>query len=113
MRVFELDKLGTAKESCALPERLIEGQPQFKSWDVDSDRDGKIRAGVWQATPGTTRSIKGETWEFCHILSGVAEISEDGGETITVQAGSSFILKPGFIGVWKTVETLRKIWVVA
>ena len=113
MCVFESDNLGIAKESTALPERLIEGNPQFKSWDVDSDKDGKVRAGIWEATPGITRSIKGETWEFCHILSGVAEISEDGGETIRVEAGSSFVLKPGFLGVRNTIETLRKIWVVA
>ena len=42
---------------------------------------GKVRTGIWEATPGTTISMKGETFEFCHILSGRCEISEDGGES--------------------------------
>ena len=27
------------------------------------------------------------------------------------QAGDSFVMKPGFVGVWKTIETVRKIYV--
>ncbi|WP_306970422.1 cupin domain-containing protein [Streptomyces afghaniensis] len=26
-------------------------------------------------------------------------------------AGDSFVMKPGFVGVWKAVETVRKIYV--
>ncbi|MDH2435452.1 cupin domain-containing protein [Pokkaliibacter sp. MBI-7] len=111
-KVFALDNLGTARESGPLPERLIEGSPQFKTWNVDSAKDGKVSTGVWEATPGTTRSIKGEVWEYCTILSGVVEITEDGGEPVRLQAGDTFVLKPGFVGVWKTIETVRKLWVV-
>ncbi len=28
------------------------------------------------------------------------------------RAGDSFVMKPGFTGVWKTIETVRKIYVV-
>lgn len=113
MKVFHLCDLGPAKESLPLPERLIAGEPQFKSWTVDSDKDGKVSTGIWEATPGTTRSIKGETWEYCSILSGVVEITEDGKEPVRFRAGDNFVLKPGFVGVWKTIETVRKIWVIA
>jgi uncharacterized cupin superfamily protein len=71
-----------------------------------------VRTGVWEATPGETRSIKGETFEFCHLLEGVVEIAEDGGETRIYRAGDSFVMKPGFTGVWRTLETVRKIYVV-
>lgn len=100
------------KASKALPERLIAGDPEFKSWNQDVSR-GDVRTGVWEATPGETRSIKGETFEFCHILSGLVEITPEGGTPIRYGAGDSFVLKPGFVGVWKTIETVRKIYVVA
>jgi uncharacterized cupin superfamily protein len=100
------------------PERLIDGSPRFRTWELDSvmaeaAQWGRIRTGVWEATPGVTRSIKGEAFEFCHILSGRAEIAEDGGETRTFGPGDSFVLKPGFVGRWTTIETVRKIYVFA
>ena len=70
-----------------------------------------LHTGVWEATQGETRSIKGETFEFCHIISGVVEITPDGGAPLTFRAGDSFVMKPGFTGVWNTVETVRKIYV--
>ncbi|TIQ41392.1 MAG: DUF861 domain-containing protein, partial [Mesorhizobium sp.] len=33
------------------------------------------------------------------------------GETKTYRAGDSFVMKPGFVGVWRTIETVRKIYV--
>lgn len=106
------------RESTAMPDRLIAGSPAFKTWaqDADAAKGDTVRTGVWEATPGETRSIKGETFEFCHILSGVVEIIPDGGgsggEPVVYRAGDSFVLKPGFTGVWKTVETVRKIYVI-
>ena len=44
----------------------------------DSAKDGQVRAGVFESTVGVNHSIKGETWEFCLILSGVVEITEQG-----------------------------------
>lgn len=73
-------------------------------------RGDKIGTGVWEATPGVTHSSKGTMYEFCHILSGVIEIEEKGGETRTYRAGDSFVMKPGFVGVWRTIETVRKIF---
>lgn len=71
-----------------------------------------MRTGVWEASPGKTISAKGETFEFCHILSGVMQLTEDGEEPVTYRSGDSFIMKPGFRGIWKTIETVRKIYVV-
>lgn len=106
------------RRDVAAPDRLIDGAPAFQTWELDTALAeaanwGKISTGIWEATPGTTRSIKGDTFEFCHILSGRVEIGEEGGETRSFGAGDSFVLKPGFVGTWKTVETLRKIFVIA
>lgn len=102
----------TPRHALPQPDRLIAGSPEFLTWAMDESQGGKVKSGVWQATPGETRSIKGETFEFCHILEGVAEITPDGGAPVTYRAGDSFVMKPGFTGVWKTIETIRKIYVV-
>lgn len=99
------------KHATPAPERLITGSPAFKTWAQDSAKDGTVNTGVWEATPGETHSIKGETFEFCHILKGVAELTEMGQQPIIYRAGDSFVMKPGYVGVWKTIETVRKIYV--
>ena len=50
--------------------------------------------------------------EFCYILSGVVELTEEGQHPRRFRAGDSFVMKPGFIGVWKMIEAIRKIYVV-
>lgn len=99
------------RENLPVPERLISGDPKFKTWAQDVAHGEMIHTGVWEATPGVTHSIKGETFEFCHILSGIVEITPEGGGPVVYKAGDSFVMKPGFVGVWKTIETVRKIYV--
>lgn len=90
-------------------DRLITGSPQFRSWNLE-DRDG-LYAGVWEATPGKWR-IAYDEWEFCHILSGISVITEDGGDAHTLRSGDSFIIRPGFNGTWEVIETTRKEYVI-
>jgi uncharacterized protein len=110
---FHFDRLGEPREYRPPADRVLEGDIVCRNWDVDSAKDGAVRAGVFESTPGVNRSIKGETWEFCYILSGVAVITEDGHAPVTYRAGDCFILKPGYVGTWRTVETVRKVWVTA
>ncbi len=100
------------------PERLIDGNPVFNTWEFDNTSTGdvkwtKVLTGVWEATPGLTHSMKGTTLEFCHILQGRAEITSVTGESWIFGPGDSFVMKPGFVGQWRTIETVRKIYVVA
>jgi uncharacterized cupin superfamily protein len=111
LQTIDTNPAAAPRESKPLPERLISGDPSFKTWPQDVTRGEMIHTGIWEATPGETRSIKGETFEFCHILSGIIEITPDDGEPMLYTAGDSFIMKPGFTGVWKTIETVRKIYV--
>ncbi|MBD3844386.1 hypothetical protein GGC47_000288 [Bosea sp. OAE752] len=100
------------KRSKCPPDRLLAGDPDYTTWAQDASRDGTVNTGVWEATPGTNRSIKGETFEYCYILEGVVELTEEGKEPRLFKAGDSFVMKPGYVGVWKTIETVRKIYVV-
>jgi uncharacterized cupin superfamily protein len=111
LKTIDTNPTTSPRESKALPERLLAGDPSFKTWAQDVAKGDSVHTGVWEATPGETRSIKGETFEFCHIISGVVEITQEGGTPVIYKAGDSFVMKPGFVGIWKTIETVRKIYV--
>lgn len=112
LKTIEHDPSFAPRQDKPTAERLISGSPEFKTWAQDASHDELVRTGVWEATPGLTHSIKGTTFEFCHIISGVVEITPKDGEPATYKAGDSFVMKPGFVGTWKTIETVRKIYLV-
>lgn len=90
-------------------EKVLHGDPVHTAWNLE-DRGG-LYAGIWESTPGKW-IISYDEWEYCHILSGVSVIAEDGGGERRVTAGDSFILRPGFRGTWESVETTRKEYVI-
>lgn len=92
-------------------DKLLEGNPQTTTWNQDLV-EGRVRTGVWEMTPGMSRSVKGNVYEYCHILQGVVEITSDSGETKRYAAGDNFVMKPGFVGTWRTIETVRKVFVI-
>ena len=92
------------------PERVISGSPEFRTWNVE-EAEGGLYAGIWESSPGKWR-IEYDEWEFCHILSGVSVITEEGGGSVTVRAGTAFVLRPGFKGTWEVLETTRKEYVI-
>ena len=99
-----------AETSTPPADRLVSGNPVHRTWNVEDDGKG-LYAGVWESTPGAWRVAYTE-WEFCHIVSGVSVLTEDGGEPVTVRAGDDFVIRPGFNGVWTVVETTRKTYVI-
>ncbi|WP_117196061.1 cupin domain-containing protein [Rhizobium terrae] len=107
-----VDKLPEPTGRSPSPEEKIEGDPNFRTWLQDISFDGKVRTGIWEATPGLTHAIKDGVYEYCLILQGVVEITENGGEPKIYRAGDSFLFKPGFRGTWRTIETVRKMYVV-
>lgn len=98
------------EEGAPAPDRVLSGSPTFRTWNIE-EAEGGVYAGIWEATPGKWR-ISYDEWEFCHILSGVSVVTEDGGQARTVRAGDSFVLRPGFKGSWEVLETTRKEYVI-
>lgn len=98
------------EESAPSPDRLIAGDPRFKTWDVDHTTTG-LYAGLWEATPGKW-AIDYEEWEYFHVLSGLSVVTEEGREPVRLGPGDSYILRPGFKGTWEVVETTRKEYVI-
>lgn len=111
LNVFDLNNLGEGRIGAPLPDRVIEGTQVTQTWNMDATADGEVKTGIWEVTPGAYKSIKGTTWELCSILSGVSEITENGKPPVIVKAGDVFVMKPGFEGVWRVIETTRKLWV--
>ena len=109
---FPLESLGEPVVGYPREDRRIEGAPRQLSWDLEATSDDNVFAGVWETEAGSWHSVKGETWELCHILSGVSVIEEEGKRAITVKAGDTFVMRPGFVGIWRAIETTRKIYVV-
>jgi uncharacterized cupin superfamily protein len=77
--------------ACAAQQRLSLRASSEPGPDLPDER---VRTGIWETTPGTYRSIKGGTWEFCHILSGLSELTDDGKPPVMVRAGDAFVMKP-------------------
>ncbi|QRM54987.1 cupin domain-containing protein [Sinorhizobium sp. BG8] len=91
-------------------ERLISGDPQFTSWNIE-EADGGIYSGIWQSTPGKWR-VEYDEWEYFHILEGHSILVSDDGEVFDLKAGERLIIRPGFKGTWEVVETTRKDYVI-
>jgi uncharacterized cupin superfamily protein len=90
---------------------VIEGNPEFKVTRVD--KTGDVRSGFWESTEGKWHfTTADDHWEYCHIVEGVSEITEDGGKPQRFVAGQSFILHPGFSGVWHAIEATKKEFVI-
>ena len=108
--LIRLDRTSTAPETTR-PDaaKLLSGDPEHTTWNLE-DRDG-LYCGLWQSTPGAWRVSYAE-WEYVHILHGVSVLTEDGQAPVTLRAGDSFVIRPGFQGVWQVLETTLKDYVI-
>jgi uncharacterized cupin superfamily protein len=91
------------------PSKVIAGDPVHTTWNIE-DRDG-LYCGIWQSTPGTWRVSYAE-WEYVHIREGVSVLTDESGAAVTLTAGDSHIIRPGFTGTWQVVETTVKDYVI-
>lgn len=107
---FDLDKIEPEREAPA-PEKVISGDPQFTTWLAETTDNETLFSGVWESTPGAWR-ISYDEWEFCSILSGRSRLTDKDGVTREIGPGDSFVLQPGFSGVWEVLETTRKLFVI-
>jgi hypothetical protein len=91
-------------------DRLLEGAPITET-RLDYQQGEAVFAGEWSAGVGAWR-VSYDEWEFCHVLEGACELVGDDGETHRFQAGDSFVIEPGFTGVWRVLQPMKKRFVV-
>jgi len=101
---------GPREEAPVAPDRVTEGAPRTAS-ALDYERDGKTYAGEWSATEGAWQ-VRYDEWEFCHVLEGACELVPDGGAAQRFSAGDSFVIEPGFTGLWRVLSPMKKRFVV-
>lgn len=106
---FDISRV-TPETGAPAPDRLISGDPEFTTWNVE-EADGGLYAGIWQSTPGKWR-IAYDEWEYFHVLEGHSVVTEEGGTPVHLRAGDRYILRPGFKGTWEVLETTRKDYVI-
>lgn len=101
----------TVKPSVERPEaaKVLSGDPVHTTWSLTEEAD--LFAGLWQSTPGKWTCHYTE-WEYVHILSGYAIVTDETGRETHLKAGDSFIINRGFTGTWDVRETLLKEYVI-
>ncbi len=106
---FNQSDLGKGTVSDKGPGTVVAGTPEFTTFMYEQ---GRAKVGVWQVTQGSYRMEYGENaYEVFTLLEGVVEIAEDGGETKTYRAGETVIIRANFRGTWRTIETVKKVFV--
>lgn len=108
---IHIKNLRDGQNSEPAPDRLLEGAPVFTTWEQDT-YGSSVRSGVWASTKGKQIARKEGVYELCHILEGVVEVQESGGEPRRFTAGDTLVMKPGFEGTWKTISPVRKIYAI-
>jgi len=108
---FRAIELGEPEEGAPTPDRIVSGNPTFRTWNRYESADGKTFCGVWEATTGLWR-IAYDEWESCTILVGRSVVTPEGGQPIALGPGDTLVIEPGFRGTWEVVETTRKTYVI-
>jgi uncharacterized protein len=91
------------------PAKVVAGDPVHTTWNLET-RDG-LYCGLWQSTPGTWL-VSYDEWEYVRILSGVSVLTGADGVAVTLRAGDSYIIRPGFAGTWEVLQTTLKDYVI-
>jgi uncharacterized cupin superfamily protein len=94
-----------------LPEKIVSGSPQTRTWVQYDNPAQKLSAGEWEASIGKWRIAYAE-WEYVHVISGHCVLAGDDGSCITAGPGDAFVIEPGFTGTWEVTAQMRKHWVI-
>lgn len=91
---------------------VVAGDPQCRNWRHYLSEEGGVTtsSGLWEATEGSF-AFRFEHWEFFRVISGVAVVTPEGGDPMTLRAGDALVMEPGFTGRWDVVETMLKHYV--
>jgi uncharacterized cupin superfamily protein len=85
--------------------------PLLASQEAFASADGKVKTGVWEASPGQFARAVVDA-EFSHFISGHATFVTEGGQRFEFHAGDAAYFPPATRGIWTIHETLRKTYCV-
>ncbi len=110
MKLHKICGAGAAEVKPIAADRLLDGAPVTQT-RLDYEGARETYAGEWASDVGAWR-VAYDEWEFCHMLEGVCELTPDGGAAQRFEAGDSFVIEPGFTGVWRVLAPMKKRFVV-
>lgn len=93
------------------PAKVLAGDPLQTVRNFYDDPTGQFSAGIWEGAVGRWRVSYTEE-EFCHLLSGIVVLTDNGGSSRRFEAGASFVIPAGFTGTWANVTPARKLYVI-
>lgn len=91
------------------PGLVLAGDPVHTTWNIEER--GGLYCGLWQSTPGKWK-ISYDEWEYIRILEGVSVLTDAEGRAVTLRAGDSYIIRPGYLGTWEVLEKTLKDYVI-
>jgi uncharacterized cupin superfamily protein len=100
-----------AEDYFVAPEKLVEGNPKQTVWIEYQDASTQFCAGLWASEPGAWR-IRYTEEEYCRILEGRSEITDEAGHAVTVGPGDEFTIPAGFVATWRVLERTLKRFVI-
>lgn len=109
--VVRIAGTGEATVEPVAADRLVEGAPMTRTIVDYEDAEHRTFVGEWSADIGAWR-VKYDEFEFCHVLEGACELVGDNGLTQKFSAGESFVIEPGFTGVWRVITPMKKRFVI-
>ena len=97
----------------SLPAATALGNP-MQTWGktLFTEADSSIVSGLWQCEPGQSFWNFSDRGEVIHVLSGVMHVQEEGGERVTLRAGSAAAFPKGWKGNWDIEETIFKFFTI-
>ncbi len=104
-----LDLELSPKGSAVPPDRLISGSPMASSLQIHEESG--TSCGLWEVTPGEFVSVKNDTVEIMHFLSGEGVIEHPDGQETEITPGAVVRVGPNWRGVWRVRRTARKFYV--
>src|SRR5690349_1641998 len=78
-------------------DRILEGRPEHRVWNMFTDASQQFFAGRWSSGKGKWRVRYSEN-ELCVITSGKVVLVSDTGERHLFGAGDAFVVPAGFSG---------------
>jgi hypothetical protein len=91
--------------------KVVSGLPVTGVRRLHEDEARGFYAGVWESGPGAWRVDYAED-ELCCVLEGACRLTDDAGAAEQFAAGDVFLIRRGFKGIWETVGSIRKAYVI-
>lgn len=90
------------------PERVLDGEPRTRAWDLHNSREGGVSMNYWDCTAGHfTWYYPGD--EFVQILEGEVHITDEKGATRTLRAGDTDLFRAGETLTWHVPQYVKKL----